>query len=160
MNKRMSIKLNANNTKMIEDLFQFLGKNPELVESNLTSQSALANMLLSDYLAALIQQWNKRPKAFYVDLKRKLLFNNKETQTTQLLNLEYSQMDRINMILYLLIDTNKAIVRSNNKSYLQLQSMFDGGTSENEIYAKLSDLVAQDNQDLFKKTHRQGRNLL
>lgn len=160
MNDRLALKLNANNTKMIDQLFNFLEENPELFEGNLSSKSALVNMLVTDYIAALIKQWDDNPKIFYSDLKRRLLFKNKEDKTTKLIKLEHSQMDRINMILYLLMDTNQAILRSDKKSYLHLNSMFESGNLENEVFAKLADLVEQDNQKLFKKTHRQGQNLL
>lgn len=158
--ERLGLKLNSNNSQMVTKLYEFLKQNPDLIEGTLSSQSALVNTLMSDYLRALIRYWDESPQSFYADLKRKMLFNNEENQTKKLLKLEHSQMDRINMVLYLLMDTNQAILRSDKKSYLHLNSMFDGGTLENEVYAKLADLVDQDNQKLFKKSHQQGRNLL
>ena len=60
-------------------------------------------------------------------------------------------MNRINEILYLLMATNQAVVRVDKDDWKNMQSMFEFGTRENEIYAKLSQMVETDNKKLFQK---------
>ena len=47
--------------------------------------------------------------------------------------------------------TNQAVVRVDKDDWKNMQSMFEFGTKENEIYAKLSQMVETDNKKLFQK---------
>ena len=127
-----------------------LENNPALIKNIPSSNNGLINMLLNDYLTLIINAWNKSPRKRYETIYQEFLFSH-DTKLNNLIKHEQKQMNRINEILYLLMATNQAVVRVDKDDWKNMQSMFEFGTRENEIYAKLSQMIETDNKKLFQK---------
>ncbi|MCC4487530.1 hypothetical protein [Limosilactobacillus reuteri] len=127
-----------------------LENNPALIKNIPSSNNGLINMLLNDYLTLIINAWNKSPRKRYETIYQEFLSTH-DTKLNNLIKHEQKQMNRINEILYLLMATNQAVVRVDKDDWKNMQSMFEFGTRENEIYAKLSQMVEIDNKKLFQK---------
>ena len=154
------IRLNATNAEKVNQLFAFLKSNTYLMDENIRTKSGLANQLLGDYLSILIQKWSDDPKLMYSDFKKQLINKKVADRNKEVIKLEHGNRDLLNMIFYLLVDTNQSIVRRDMRSYEKLDSMYHAGNAQNEIYAALANLVKQDNQELFKKLSKKGKGLL
>lgn len=154
------IRLNATNAEKVNQLFAFLKSNTYLMDENIRTKSGLANQLLGDYLSILIQKWSDDPKLMYSDFKKQLINKKVADRNKEVIKLEHGNRDLLNMIFYLLMDTNQSIVRRDMRSYEKLDSMYHAGNAQNEIYAALANLVKQDNQELFKKLSKKGKGLL
>ena len=154
------IRLNATNAEKVNQLFAFLKSNTYLMDENIRTKSGLANQLLGDYLSILIQKWSDDPKLMYSDFKKQLINKKVADRNKEVIRLEHGNRDLLNMIFYLLMDTNQSIVRRDMRSYEKLDSMYHAGNAQNEIYAALANLVKQDNQELFKKLSKKGKGLL
>ena len=160
MTQNSMIRLNATNAEKVNQLFAFLKSNTYLMDENIRTKSGLANQLLGDYLSILIQKWSDDPKLMYSDFKKQLINKKVADRNKEVINLEHGNRDLLNMIFYLLMDTNQSIVRRDMRSYEKLDSMYHAGNAQNEIYAALANLVKQDNQELFKKLSKKGKGLL
>ncbi|UXC69739.1 hypothetical protein N4627_03015 [Limosilactobacillus vaginalis] len=160
MTQNSMIRLNATNAEKVNQLFAFLKSNTYLMDENIRTKSGLANQLLGDYLSILIQKWSDDPKLMYSDFKKQLINKKVADRNKEVIKLEHGNRDLLNMIFYLLMDTNQSIVRRDMRSYEKLDSMYHAGNAQNEIYAALANLVKQDNQELFKKLSKKGKGLL
>lgn len=160
MTQNLMIRLNATNAEKVDQLFAFLKSNTYLMDENVRTKSGLANQLLGDYLSILIQKWSDDPKLMYSDFKKQLINKKVADRNKEVIRLEHGNRDLLNMIFYLLMDTNQSIVRRDMRSYEKLYSMYHAGNAQNEIYAALANLVKQDNQELFKKLSKNGKGLL
>lgn len=160
MTQNLMIRLNATNAEKVDQLFAFLKSNTYLMDENVRTKSGLANQLLGDYLSILIQKWSDDPKLMYSDFKKQLINKKVADRNKEVIRLEHGNRDLLNMIFYLLMDTNQSIVRRDMRSYEKLYSMYHAGNVQNEIYAALANLVRQDNQELFKKLSKKGKGLL
>ena len=160
MTQNSMIRLNATNAEKVNQLFAFLKSNTYLMDENIRTKSGLANQLLGDYLSILIQKWSDDPKLMYSDFKKQLINKKVADRNKEVIKLEHGNRDLLNMIFYLLMDTNQSIVRRDMRSYEKLDSMYHAGNAQNEIYAALANLVRQDNQELFKKLSKKGKGLL
>lgn len=160
MSERSTIKLTQGNGEKVNQLYNFLSQNSFLFNQTIKSKAALVNQLLGDYLSILIQKWSDDPKLMYSDFKRQLINKKVADRNKEVIKLEHSNRDLLNMIFYLLMDTNQSIVRRDMRSYEKLESMYHAGNAQNEIYAALANLVKQDNQELFKKLSKNGKGLL
>lgn len=160
MDERLKIQLNAENSNKLNQIYQFVNENSFLLDNKVSSRNGLANQLFGDYLSLLGGKWESNPNLFYSDFKKKILNHNHDHSLDELVKLEHHNRDLMNMILYLTMDTNRSMMRGDMKSYEKLQSMFRNGTTENNMYGVLANLVYQDNQVFFKKLHRQGENLI
>ncbi len=76
----------------------------------------------------------KSSKKVYETIYQEFLSTH-DTKLNNLIKHEQKQMNRINEILYLLMATNQAVVRVDKDDWKNMQSMFEFGTRENEIYA-------------------------
>ncbi|MBD8087300.1 hypothetical protein HUK49_04930 [Limosilactobacillus sp. c11Ua_112_M] len=160
MTQNSMIRLNATNAEKVDQLFAFLKNNTYLMDENVRTKSGLANQLLGDYLSILIQKWSDDPKLMYSDFKKLLINKKVADRNKEVIKLERGNRDLLNMIFYLLMDTNQSMIRRDMRSYEKLDSMFHAGNAQNEIYAALANLVKQDNQELFKKLSKNGKGLL
>lgn len=157
---RLQIQLNSGSSNKLVQVYQYIEKNSFIFDSKVKSRNGLANQLLDDYLSLLNKAWEENPEMLYSDFKKRVASHKRDHSLDELVKLERHNRDLMNMILYLLMDTNQSMVRRDMKSYEKLQSMFKNGGKENSIYAVLASLVYQDNQELFEKAHQQGENLL
>lgn len=160
MTQNSMIRLNATNAEKVDQLFAFLKSNTYLMDENVRTKSGLANQLLGDYLSILIQKWSDDPKLMYSDFKKQLINKKVADRNKEVIRLEHGNRDLLNMIFYLLMDTNQSMIRRDMRSYEKLDSMYHVGNAQNEIYAALANLVKQDNQELFKKLSKNGKELL
>lgn len=160
MTQNSMIRLNATNAEKVNQLFAFLKSNTYLMDENIRTKSGLANQLLGDYLSILIQKWSDDPKLMYSDFKKQLINKKVADRNKEVIRLEHGNRDLLNMIFYLLMDTNQSMIRRDMRSYEKLDSMYHAGNAQNEIYAALANLVRQDNQELFKKLSKKGKGLL
>lgn len=160
MDERLKIQLNAENSNKLNQIYQFVNENSFLFDDNISSRNGFANQLLNDYLSLLGSEWQQNPTMLYSDFKKNVISHKRDHSLDELIKLERHNRDLMNMTLYLTMDTNRSMMRGDMKSYEKLQSMFRNGTTENNMYAVLANLVYQDNQALFKKSHRQGENLI
>lgn len=160
MSERSTIKLTQDNGEKVNQLYNFLSQNSFLFNQTIKSKASLVNQLLGDYLSILIQKWSDDPKLMYSDFKKQLINKKVYDRNKEVIRLEHGNRDLLNMIFYLLMDTNQSIVRRDMRSYEKLDSMYHAGNSQNEIYAALANLVKQDNQELFKKLSKNGKGLL
>ena len=160
MTQNSMIRLNATNAEKVNQLFAFLKRNTYLMDENIRTKSGLANQLLGDYLSILIQKWSDDPKLMYSDFKKQLINKKVADRNKEVIRLEHGNRDLLNMIFYLLMDTNQSMIRRDMRSYEKLDSMYHAGNAQNEIYAALANLVKQDNQELFKKLSKNGKGLL
>ncbi len=126
MDERLKIQLNAENSNKLNQIYQFVNENSFLLDNKVSSRNGLANQLFGDYLSLLGGKWESNPNLFYSDFKKKILNHNHDHSLDELVKLEHEK----------------------------LQSMFRNGTTENNMYAVLANLVYQDNQAFFKKSHR------
>lgn len=145
MNNNVSVKLTDNNSKLLNALFKFLNENSFAIDQEFSTKNRLANFLFNDYLSFLIEKWQKNAKLQYSEIKKQMSKNSNKN-LNKLYDLEYKQFDRMNMILYLLMDVDKSIIRKNMRSYLNLNSMHKAGTDEAEMFAKLMELTDEDNE--------------
>lgn len=160
MTKRLAIKLNEESSNKLEQLYEYVKTKSYLFDDKVKSKNGFANQLLDDYLSLLNETWQEHPKMLYSTFKGKFIGHRADKTTNEIMALERNNRDLMNMILYLLMDTNQVFIRHDMQSYEKLHSMFKPGTNENNMYAVLADLVHRDNQQLFKELHQQGRNLL
>lgn len=160
MTQNSMIRLNATNAEKVNQLFAFLKSNTYLMDENIRTKSGLANQLLGDYLSILIQKWSDDPKLMYSDFKKQLINKKVSDRNKEVIRLEHGNRDLLNMIFYLLMDTNQSMIRRDMRSYEKLDSMYHVGNAQNDIYAALANLVKQDNQELFKKLSKNGKGLL
>lgn len=159
MSKQLSARLTENNTKKLTALYEFLNQNSFAYDQDVSTKNRLLNELLNDYLSFLIDKWQENGKLQYSEIKKQMVkTSNKNLKN--LYDLERKQFDRMNMILYLLMDVDKSIIRKNMQSYTELNSMHKVGTKEAEMFSKLLELVDEDNENLFKKIKQKGKNTL
>ena len=160
MTNRLQIQLNEESSNNLNKIYQLVRRNGFLFDGKISSRNGFANQLLNDYLSLLGSEWQQNPTMLYSDLKKNVISHKRDHSLDELIKLERHNRDLMNMTLYLTMDTNRSMMRGDMKSYEKLQSMFRNGTTENNMYAVLANLVYQDNQALFKKSHRQGENLI
>ena len=160
MTNRLQIQLNEESSNNLNKIYQLVRRNGFLFDGKISSRNGFANQLLNDYLSLLGSEWQQNPTMLYSDFKKNVISHKRDHSLDELIKLERHNRDLMNMILYLTMDINRSMMRGDMKSYEKLQSMFRNGTTENNMYAVLANLVYQDNQALFKKSHRQGENLI
>lgn len=155
----ISVKLTDNNSKLLNALFEFLNQNNFAIDQEFSTKNRLANFLFSDYLSFLIDEWQENSKRQYSDIKKQMAKKSNKN-LKNLYELEHKMFDRINMVLYLLMDVDKSIMRKDMQSYAELKSMHKVGNKEAEMFSKLLELVDEDNENLFKKIKQKGKNTL
>ena len=160
MTNRLQIQLNEESSNNLNKIYQLVRRNGFLFDGKISSRNGFANQLLNDYLSLLGSEWQQNPTMLYSDFKKNVISHKRDHSLDELIKLERHNRDLMNMTLYLTMDTNRSMMRGDMKSYEKLQSMFRNGTTENNMYAVLANLVYQDNQALFKKSHRQGENFI
>ena len=116
MSERSTIKLTQGNGEKVNQLYNFLSQNSFLFNQTIKSKAALVNQLLGDYLSILIQKWSDDPKLMYSDFKKQLINKKVADRNKEVIKLEHGNRDLLNMIFYLLMDTNQSIVRRDMRS--------------------------------------------
>ena len=136
---------------------------PFLIKQMPDNRSALINMLLTDYSNYLIEEQRQDKKKSYDQIAAELNHSRSERETVEKLHRENEKLhkdnmqllNRLNELYYLQMVLFK---HSNQIADVDLESMFEFGSTKFKIHQALQQLVDEDNKRLFVKTKKQKNN--
>lgn len=124
---------------------------PFLIKRMPDNRSALINMLLTDYSNYLIEEQRQDKKKSYDQIAAELNHSRSERETVEKLHRENEKLhkdnmqllNRLNELYYLQMVLFK---HSNQIADVELESMFEFGSTEFKIHQALQQLVDEDNK--------------
>lgn len=154
---RYTFRMNEQLEVQLEYILQALKSRPELYINAPRNMSELINTLLNDYCNLLIQNF-KRGKN-YNELLTQLNAVNSKKALSREEKLLQSIYNKLSVVEYISINTNQGLVRANMEDWKNMGSIYEHGTSENDLHTSLAKLVESDKKDLMMAKNKRNRKM-
>ena len=155
--KVVTIRLDNQLDIQIKYLLEVFKAKPELYVNAPKNRSELINVLLNDYCNLLIQNF-KRGKNYNELLKQLNAVNSKKALSREEKLLQ-SIYNKLSVVEYISINTNQGLVRANMEDWKNMGSIYEHGTSENDLHTSLAKLVESDKKDLMMAKNKRNRKM-